>query len=113
MQKLLSDEPRNSDALTVRATTGYILDLYTLQQIQQLLQNALAYDPDNKRAKELNRKIKQLEAVKAQGNEAFSQRDWKMALDVYSQCIDMDTDHGMYTVKALSNRANVKSKVIS
>lgn len=112
VQKMLSDDQRNPDALTLRAHIGYITDAYTLPQIQQLLTNALAYDPDNKRAIKLTRSIKALELMKQKGNEVFSVGLWDDCEVIYGRCIEADLDCGVYTVKALSNRANVRSKVI-
>jgi DnaJ family protein C protein 7 len=111
IQKILLDEKSNSDALVIRARIQYTLDSHTVQQIQPLLSNALVYDPDNKKARDLSRRIKMLENLKNEGNTAFKAGNYTEAEQVYKKCIDQDSDNGVYSVKALSNRANVRSKL--
>lgn len=110
---VLREDQRDSEALTLRAKIQYMQDSHPLANISQLLSNALAYDPDNKMARIFSKKIKSLEALKQQGNSAFKSLQWNDAEGFYSECLELDNDCGVYSVKALSNRAIVRSKVFS
>lgn len=101
----------NSEALTLRALIQTILESHPYTSIMQLLTNALAYDPDNKRARLLMKQVKSRESVKKEGNAAFSAEDWQGAVDIYSRLIEEDEWSGMMKVKLFSNRAIVYSKV--
>lgn len=47
----------NSEALTLRANVQYLLESHPISSVIALLSNALAYDPDNKKARKLMRKV--------------------------------------------------------
>ncbi|KAJ3271017.1 hypothetical protein HK104_004768, partial [Borealophlyctis nickersoniae] len=107
---LLSDA-NNTEALVLRAQILYMLDSQPSASIQQVLQKALRLDPDNKRARQLLKKMKNLEAIKTEGNEAFSKGRMADAHEAYTRYLEADEDGGIMKVKVLSNRANVRSKL--
>lgn len=101
----------NSEALTLRAEIQSLLESHPFSSVQALLQNALAYDPDNKKARLLNRKLKLVESVKKEGNDAFASENYILADEIYTRIINDDTDSAMMKIKVLSNRATSRSKV--
>ncbi|KAJ3079224.1 hypothetical protein HK102_003942, partial [Quaeritorhiza haematococci] len=109
---LMSDNT-NSEALTIRARIQYLLDTVPLTTVYSLLQNALAYDPDNKRARQLHKKIKALETLRQEGNDAFKKGSYKEAEEAYTKCLEQHGDDEVSAGKAklLSNRATVRSKL--
>ncbi|KAJ3340699.1 hypothetical protein HDU83_006935 [Entophlyctis luteolus] len=108
---VLGSDATNSEALTLRATILYMNDSHPLPHVLQILGNSLAYDPDNNRARLFLKKVKALEAVKKEGNDAYAAANWDLAETKYSQWLDDDNIGGVTRVKILSNRAMVRSKV--
>jgi DnaJ family protein C protein 7 len=86
-------------------------DSHPITHVQQVLQQALAFDPDIKKAREFLKKVKALEAIKKEGNDAYGRNDWTEAESSYSKFLDEDDVGGVVRVKVLSNRATVRSKV--
>ncbi|KAI8846137.1 hypothetical protein BC829DRAFT_376017 [Chytridium lagenaria] len=113
IQSLLFSDSTNSEALAVRAEILFLNDTHAITHVQQVLQQALAFDPDNKRARAFLKRIKLLESLKKEGNDAFGAGNWAAALDAYTRYIDEDTDGGVVKVKVLSNRSTVRSKLIT
>ncbi|RKO92667.1 hypothetical protein BDK51DRAFT_11364, partial [Blyttiomyces helicus] len=108
---VLNKDQMNPDALTTRARIVFLLDTHPSTTIIQILQRALSSDPDHKRARLMLRKIKTLEAMKKEGNDAFARSDWEAATAAYTKYLEANDDGGVQKVKVLSNRANVRSKV--
>ncbi|KAJ3041488.1 DnaJ sub C member 7 [Rhizophlyctis rosea] len=108
---LLLDDSNNTEALTLRANISYLLDSHPVSSILQFLTKALRLDPDNKRARELLKKVKFLEAIKTEGNDAFSKGNMNEAQEAYTRYLEADEDGGVMKVKVLSNRATVRSKL--
>ncbi|KAJ3245019.1 hypothetical protein HDU78_010074 [Chytriomyces hyalinus] len=108
--QVLSYDSTNSEGLALRAQILYLNDSHSLAHVVQLLTNALAYDPDNKRARVFWKKIKALEVIKKEGNEAYGASSWDAAEEKYSKFLEEDTIGGVVRVKVLSNRAIVRSK---
>ncbi|KAI9338394.1 hypothetical protein DFJ73DRAFT_628649 [Zopfochytrium polystomum] len=117
VQSISNSEPTNSEALTLRAELLYLNDSHGLPHIQQVLQKALTFDPDNRNALTLLRRIKHLESVKKEGNDAYQNGDNASAEALYSKFLDEDSNSGspgamgVVRVKVLSNRATVRSKL--
>ena len=109
--QILASDPRNPEALTLRARLLYLLGSHTAEQILPLLNNALAYDPECRSARVMSKKIKNLESLKTQGNDAFKTGKLSEAADIYSKCVEADTDSGLFSVKSYSNRANCSCKL--
>ncbi|KAI8613343.1 hypothetical protein BC830DRAFT_1123887 [Chytriomyces sp. MP71] len=108
--QVLSYDSTNSEALAMRAQVLYLNDSHPLSHVIQLLSNALAYDPDNERARLFLKKVKALEAIKKEGNDVYGASNWDAAEEKYSQYLEEDALGGVVRVKVLSNRAMVRSK---
>ncbi|TPX44285.1 hypothetical protein SeMB42_g04378 [Synchytrium endobioticum] len=111
IQVVTTAQPRNAQAITIRARLLFILDNHQASIIIQLLQNALAYDPENKPAREFLKQVKALEVAKREGNEAFQQQKWQDALNAYTRWLELDQEEGVGRAKILSNRATTYSKL--
>ncbi|KNC99703.1 uncharacterized protein SPPG_05083 [Spizellomyces punctatus DAOM BR117] len=107
---VLSADPTNVEAITIRARVMYLQDTKP-EAIPKLLMQALSYDPDNKRAKELLKKVRRLDGMKNEGNDAFKAGRYQEALDAYERCLEADDEQGVMKVKVLSNRAIVRSRL--
>ncbi|KAH6564547.1 hypothetical protein BASA50_008774 [Batrachochytrium salamandrivorans] len=108
---ILFKNSRNSEALVLRARTMHLLDSHPATTIVQYLSQALTFDPDNKDARSLFKHIKAVEAIKQEGNDAFSKSNWADALSHYENYLVEDVNGGVIKAKVLSNRANVLSKL--
>ncbi|KAI9345658.1 hypothetical protein BDR26DRAFT_800273 [Obelidium mucronatum] len=109
--QVLSYDSTNSEALALRAHILYLNDSHPIPNVLQFCTQALTFDPDNKRARTLLKKIKALEAVKKEGNDAYGQQNWDLAELTYSKWLDeVDDLGGVVRCKVLSNRAMVRSK---
>ncbi|EGF83742.1 hypothetical protein BATDEDRAFT_18168 [Batrachochytrium dendrobatidis JAM81] len=108
---ILFKDSRNSEALVIRARTMHLLDSHPVSTIIQYLTQALTFDPDNKDARALHKHIKSIEALKQEGNDAFSKSNWTEALESYEKYLSADANGGVVRAKVLSNRANVLSKL--
>lgn len=75
------------------------------------LQQALRSDPDNSKVRDFYRKAKAIEDVKEQGNNEYKAGNFQEALDLWTQCIDMDKSNRIYVSKLHSNRANALAKL--
>ncbi|KAJ3116273.1 hypothetical protein HDU96_010047 [Phlyctochytrium bullatum] len=111
IQNLLLSDSTNSEALVIRAEILYLNDTHPITHVQQVLQQALAFDPDNRRARAFMKRIKAMEALKKEGNDAFGRGDWAAAIEAYSKFLAEDPEGGVVKVKVLSNRATVRSKM--
>ncbi|KAJ3012603.1 UNVERIFIED_CONTAM: hypothetical protein HDU68_001117 [Siphonaria sp. JEL0065] len=108
--QVLSYDSTNSEALALRAQILYLNNSHPLPNVIQFLTQALTFDPDNKRARLFLKKIKALEIVKKEGNDAYGQQDWDKAEEKYSEWLEEDFIGGVVRAKVLSNRAMVRSK---
>lgn len=107
---ILSADPRNTEAITIRAHVMYLQDTKS-ETVPKLLSQALSFDPDNQRARLLLKKIKQLESMKNKGNVAFKAGQYEEAQEAYGQYLEADDEGGVMKAKVLSNRAIVRSKL--
>ncbi|RKO97904.1 DnaJ-domain-containing protein [Caulochytrium protostelioides] len=107
---ILQSQPRHADAICLRAEVITTLALHDPAQVQALLTQALAYDPDAAAAKTLRKELRELEAIKQQGNAAFGQQDWDTARTAYNQFLAINRWKGIGQAKVLSNLALVESK---
>ena len=95
--------------MTLRAQLLYKLDKQPVDQILKVLVRTLSLDPDNAAARILLKKIKNWEAIKKAGNDAFGASDWNTAKEKYTEFLTLA--EGVPRAKGLSNRANVFSKL--
>ncbi|KAJ3154350.1 hypothetical protein HDU89_008418 [Geranomyces variabilis] len=107
---ILQNDNTNSEAITLRARVMYLQDTKP-ETVPKVLQQALAFDPDNKKARELLRKIRRLDAMKTTGNDAFKLGQLEAAQAAYTEYLEADDECGVGRVKVLSNRATVRSKL--
>jgi hypothetical protein len=89
-----------------------MLDSHPVATVQQFIVQSLTFDPDNKAARLLLKRVKLLESIKTAGNDAFKQGDYTTALIEYQKFLDEKAE-GVVTAKVLSNRATVYGKVHS
>ena len=109
--EMIGQRSTDVEALTTRAYLVFLTDSHPTPKMMQLLQQILSFDPDCAKAIKLLKKIKALENIKKQGNDAFSNSDWAVAEQAYTQWLETDVDHGVGKVKILSNRDTVACKV--
>lgn len=71
---------------------------------------ALRLDPDHTPAREMRSRIKELDALKAGGNAAFSSAQYDEAIRLYTAAIDFDPNLVDLLPTLYTNRATAKSK---
>ncbi|KAI8918396.1 hypothetical protein DFJ77DRAFT_455402 [Powellomyces hirtus] len=107
---ILTADNTNSDAITLRARVMYLQDTKP-DSIPRLLQQALSFDPDNTKARDLLRKVRRLDAIKVEGNDAFKAGQHTQAQEAYTRYLEADDECGVSRVKVLSNRSIVRSRL--
>jgi len=81
------------------------------------LQNALRLDPENSQARNMLRRVREFEKIKAEGNTLFSSQKTEEAIAKYTEALDIvgqrEEEGGGGVVRAilLSNRATAKMKL--
>ncbi|KAJ3008047.1 hypothetical protein HKX48_008802 [Thoreauomyces humboldtii] len=108
--QILTADDTNAEAITLRARVMYLQDVKP-ETIPKLLLRALSFDPDNVKAREFLRKIRRLDAIKVEGNDATRAGQYMEAQDAYTRYLEADDECGVPRVKVLSNRATVRSKL--
>jgi DnaJ family protein C protein 7 len=111
--EILRVDPRNSDALLLRARTMYLLDSHPVATVRQFIVQCLTFDPDNQAARLLLKHVKLLEQIKTAGNDAFKSSDYETALAEYESFLETVSPDSIARGKVLSNRATVYGKVCS
>ncbi|KAI8814740.1 hypothetical protein BJ742DRAFT_671236 [Cladochytrium replicatum] len=107
---ILSADSLNSVALTTFAHIQFLQGVaYT--SVLKYIQNALAYDPDNIRAREFLKRIRGQEALRKEGNDAFEKGSYSEAVELYTKLIDVDTEDSVPRARVFSNRATARSKL--
>eukprot|EP00308_Calcidiscus_leptoporus_P024443 CAMPEP_0119378592 /NCGR_PEP_ID=MMETSP1334-20130426/49016_1 /TAXON_ID=127549 /ORGANISM="Calcidiscus leptoporus, Strain RCC1130" /LENGTH=615 /DNA_ID=CAMNT_0007397857 /DNA_START=63 /DNA_END=1906 /DNA_ORIENTATION=+ len=99
------DQP---DLLCVRGKA-----LYGTGQLEQALKHfaeALRLDPDHTASRKMRVKLKEIEATKARGNEAFQSRRYDEAIAAYSETMLLDPDNVDLNLTLYTNRATAKFK---
>ena len=100
MLRLNSQDP---DAMMVRARAFYASG--ETEQALKLLKMCLGLDPDMKSAIKLLRIVQKLSRTKEEGNAAFKAKDYRRAIDLYGQALDVDPKNKDMNSKILQNRA--------
>jgi len=120
IRSVLNLDAQNTDALYLRSLALFLLDSHPLSTVISFLSNGLAYDPDNRKLRDLFKSIKRVDAAKEEGNTAFRKGEYKAAIDIYTKILEEDlvggnneNGGGVLRVKLLSNRATAQSKVNS
>ena len=100
MLRLNSQDP---DAMLIRARAFY--GLGETDQALKLLKMCLGLDPDMKKAVVMLRTVQKLTRTKEEGNAAFKAKDYKKAIDLWSQALSVDASNKDVNSKILQNRA--------
>ncbi|GJN88895.1 hypothetical protein Rhopal_001866-T1 [Rhodotorula paludigena] len=100
---LLRLDPRQPEPLYYRGLCLYLSG--NSDQAIKLCQEALRNDPDYTKARTLLKRIRALDALKEQGNEAFKAQRTEEAIAKYSEAIELDADNESMRATLLSNRA--------
>eukprot|EP00002_Diphylleia_rotans_P002926 TRINITY_DN1191_c0_g2_i3.p1 TRINITY_DN1191_c0_g2~~TRINITY_DN1191_c0_g2_i3.p1 ORF type:complete len:498 (+),score=131.33 TRINITY_DN1191_c0_g2_i3:91-1584(+) len=74
-------------------------------------QETLRMDPDFRKAQLLLKKVRQIEAKKKEGNQAFSSGQHKDAVDLYTQALEVDPSNKNLNAILYGNRAAAHMKV--
>jgi DnaJ family protein C protein 7 len=100
---MLRENNQDPDALLLRAQAYY--GQGDNDQALKYLKMCLGLDPDNKIAIKLLRLVQKLVRTKEGGNNAFKARDYKRAVDLYTQALEIDPNNKDMNSKLLQNRA--------
>ncbi|KAI8799848.1 hypothetical protein BJ742DRAFT_110888 [Cladochytrium replicatum] len=107
---ILSADSLNSVALTTFAHIQFLQGV-AYASVLKYIQNALAYDPDNIRAREFLKRFKGQEALRKEGNDAFEKGSYSEAVELYTKLIDADAEDSVPRARVYSNRATARSKL--
>jgi DnaJ family protein C protein 7 len=100
---LLRENSQDPDAMMIRARAFYALG--ETEQAQKLLKLCLGLDPDMKQAIKLLRIVQKLARTKEEGNNAFKAKDYRGAIDLWAQALEVDPSNKDMNAKILGNRA--------
>ena len=100
MLRLNSQDP---DAMLIRARAFY--GMGDTDQSVKVLKMCLGLDPDMKKAVVMLRTVQKLTRTKEEGNVAFKAKDYKKAIDLWSQAVAVDPKNKDVNSKILQNRA--------
>lgn len=100
---MLRENNQDPDALLIRARAFY--GLGDTDQALKLLKVCLGLDPDMKQAIKLLRTVQKLVRTKEEGNAAFKAKDYKKAVDLYTEAVQLDARNKDMNSKILQNRA--------
>lgn len=100
---LLRENNQDPDAMLIRARAFY--GMGDTDQSLKLLKICLSLDPDMKRAMVMLRTVQKLTRTKEEGNVAFKVKDYRKAIDLWSQALAVDSKNKDMNSKLLQNRA--------
>lgn len=100
---MLRENSQDPDALMIRARAFY--GMGETDQALKLLKMCLGLDPDMKQAIKLLRTVQKLVRTKEEGNAAFKAKDYRKAIDLWSQAVAVDPNNKDMNAKILQNRA--------
>jgi DnaJ family protein C protein 7 len=101
--QLLRENSQDPDAMMLRARAFYASG--ETDQALKLLKMCLGLDPDMKQAIKLLRIVQKLSRTKDEGNAAFKAKDYRRAIDLYTQALEVDPANKDMNAKILQNRA--------
>jgi tetratricopeptide (TPR) repeat protein len=76
-----------------------------LEQAIKHMRQTLQLDPDNSKNREFYKKIKEIEEKKEAGNSAFKAGSYQIAIDLWTESIDLDNQNKAVVTKLYCNRA--------
>lgn len=100
---MLRQNNQDPDALMIRARAFY--GLGETEQALKTLKICISLDPDMKSAIKLLRTVQKLMRTKEEGNNAFKAKDYRKAIDLWSQALEVDPSNKDMNAKILQNRA--------
>ena len=100
---MLRENSQDPDALMIRARAFY--GMGDTDQALKLLKMCLGLDPDMKVAIKLLRTVQKLVRTKEEGNTAFKAKDYRRAIDLWSEALTVDPKNKDMNAKILQNRA--------
>jgi DnaJ family protein C protein 7 len=100
---LLRENSQDPDAMMIRARAFYALG--ESEQALKLLKMCIGLDPDMKQAIKLLRIVQKLARTKEEGNNAFKAKDYRRAIDLWTQALEVDPSNKDMNAKILGNRA--------
>jgi DnaJ family protein C protein 7 len=100
---LLRENNQDPDALLIRARSYY--GLGETDQALKSLKLCLGLDPDMKSAIKLLRMVQKLVRTKEEGNTAFKAKDYRKAIELYTEAVSVDPANKDMNAKILQNRA--------
>jgi DnaJ family protein C protein 7 len=100
---MLRENNQDPDALMIRARAYY--GLGESEQALKTLKMCLGLDPDMKPAIKLLRTVQKLTRTKEEGNNAFKAKDYRKAIELWSEALGVDPQNKDMNSKILQNRA--------
>jgi DnaJ family protein C protein 7 len=100
---MLRENSQDPDAMMIRARAFYASG--ESEQALKLLKMCLGLDPDMKQAIKLLRIVQKLARTKEEGNTAFKAKDYRRAIDLWAQALEVDPTNKDMNAKILGNRA--------
>lgn len=100
---MLRENNQDPDALLIRARAYY--GLGETDQALKSLKICLGLDPDMSAAIKLLRMLQKLTRTKEEGNAAFKAKDYRKAIELYTQALNVDQANKDMNAKILQNRA--------
>lgn len=100
---MLRENSQDPDAMMIRARAFYASG--ETDQALKLLKMCLGLDPDMKQAVKLLRMVQKLSRTKEEGNAAFKAKDYRRAIELYTQAVEVDPSNKDMNAKILQNRA--------
>jgi DnaJ family protein C protein 7 len=100
---MLRENNQDPDALLIRARAYY--GLGETDQALKSLKVCLGLDPDMKMAIKLLRMLQKLVRTKEEGNNAFKAKDYRKAVELYTEALGVDPANKDMNAKILQNRA--------
>jgi len=80
-------------------------------QAEAHVTEALRLDQEHAPSAKLRRLIRKAEDLKKKANDAFKSEKWQIAIDLYTNCLDVDPRNSSYNARILTNRAAAWSKL--
>uniref|UniRef100_A0AAR2JFH4 J domain-containing protein n=1 Tax=Pygocentrus nattereri TaxID=42514 RepID=A0AAR2JFH4_PYGNA len=105
---ILRMDSTNADALYVRGLCLYYEDC--IEKAVQFFVQALRMAPDHEKARLACRNAKALKAKKEEGNNAFKDRDYDAAYQLYTEALTIDPNNIKTNAKLYCNRATAGAK---
>uniref|UniRef100_A0A3B4DDW7 J domain-containing protein n=1 Tax=Pygocentrus nattereri TaxID=42514 RepID=A0A3B4DDW7_PYGNA len=106
---ILRMDSTNADALYVRGLCLYYEDC--IEKAVQFFVQALRMAPDHEKARLACRNAKALKAKKEEGNNAFKDRDYDAAYQLYTEALTIDPNNIKTNAKLYCNRATAGAKL--